>query len=291
MAKKSKALAIRSQAVEVLPGRVAGRDPVLERMIEQKIAEMMGDSQDAIFQPFFQTKAIAHEIRKLQTVPQQHKWTYRFEDYGCLICHAKDVRHASLGMCHNCHSRTGNELKASLKRRKNAEKREAPEAVRDLAELAQQAIAQEARTRCDERDEIRAEQKAEREKVARDRIATTQEKRARLAETLRQATEQGLTWGEMAQRYDPDFLKDPKAATERMRVAVYRLVPQPVREAKIAQRQHEKNARNADVWRQARALHGKGLTWREIAELLDPEGFAVEPKAAMARIISGSRRV
>src|SRR6202043_2202502 len=120
------------------------------------------------------------------------------------------------------------------------------------------------------------------------RGGATREKRAGRVETLRLAVEQGLTCREIAEKYDPDFLMNPEAATQRIQVAVYRYVPRAVR----ARRQHEKSARREEIWREARNLHvGRHLTWREIAQRLDPEGFAKNPKAAMARIITGSRRV
>jgi hypothetical protein len=142
MAKKSKALAIRSQAVEVLPpgssSPIGGHDRALERMIEQKIAEMMGGSRDGILQPFFQSNAIADAIRKLQTVPQQRKWHYYFEEWGCLICAKKDGQYTSLGMCKACYHRTLHRLQAILKRA-DAERPE-PEPVRDLQDVARKAL-------------------------------------------------------------------------------------------------------------------------------------------------------
>jgi hypothetical protein len=73
MPKKSKSLTVRGE-IEILhpvePAAVPNLKAALERMVEQKIAEMMGDNQDGIFEPFFQPKAIAAAIRKLETVPQ-----------------------------------------------------------------------------------------------------------------------------------------------------------------------------------------------------------------------------
>jgi hypothetical protein len=289
MAKKSKALAIRSQAVEVLPASPGrGRDPALERMIEQKIAEMMDDSQDGIFQPFFQSKAIEQEIRKLQTVPQKRKWHYYFEDWGCLICESKDRRPKSLGMCATCFDRVRQRLAASLRRAEAERPEQAP--LRDLQDVAREALrptqkALPAETRSYvTKAERKTERKAQRE-AEWQRGTARRENRADRVEALRLAVEQGLTAREIAEKYDPDFLKNPEAATQRIQAALYRYVPPAVR----AQRKHERSAHREEMLRQARHLHEKGLTWREIAELLDPEGFAMDPKAAMARIITGVR--
>jgi len=293
MAKKSKALAVPSEAVEVLPGRVASRDPALERMIEQKLAEMMGSSQHGIFEPFFQSKAIADAIRKLETVPQQRKWHIYFAEWGCLICGRQDRRYSGLGMCSACYRRTLSRLQDIVRRAEAERPEQAP--LRDLQDVAREALrptqkALPARTRpyvtkAERKTERKAQREAERETATSDRIAARREKRERYVKTLRYAVEQGLTAREIAEKYDPDFVKDPEAATQRMQVALYRYVPPAVR----AQRKHERSAHREEMLRQARHLHERGLTWREITELLDPEGFATDPKAAMARIITGVR--
>jgi len=88
MPKKTKSLAVRT--VEVLSPAEPDIKGTLERMVERKIAEMMGDSQNGIFEPFFQAKAIMHAIRKLETIPQQRKWQYYFEEWAAWP--AKDAR-------------------------------------------------------------------------------------------------------------------------------------------------------------------------------------------------------
>ncbi len=117
MPKKSKSLTVRGEIeilhpVEPVPNLKAA----LERMVEQKIAEMMGDNQDGIFEPFFQAPAIAAAIRKLETVPQQRKWQRYFEEWGCMIC-AKQRRWviSTLGMCAACFHRTRMRLQRILR--------------------------------------------------------------------------------------------------------------------------------------------------------------------------------
>jgi hypothetical protein len=54
----------------------------------------------------------------------------------------------------------------------------------------------------------------------------------------------------------------------------------------------ERSARRHEIWRQARALHvEQKLTWRTITQRLDPEGFAQDPEAAMARMKMGALKV
>ena len=139
MPKKSKSLTVRGEIeilnpVEPVPNLKAA----LERMVEQKIAEMMGNSQDGIFEPFFQAKAITHAIRKLETIPQQRKWHYYFEEWGCLICGSRKPGHRSLGMCSNCHHRTTIRLQRILRHASEDRPEQAP--ARDLQDVARKAL-------------------------------------------------------------------------------------------------------------------------------------------------------
>ncbi len=207
----------------------------LEQFIEQKLAEMM-DGDAGVFEPFFQRKAISAEIRKLQTVPQQRKWHNYFEEWGCLMCEKKNWPHRSNGMCQSCYGRTLARLQAIL-RLTEKERSDAPSFAPDrLTELASGAVRKQLSaetsapayvTRAEHKAQRQAERKAQREKARHDRIAATREKRARCAEVWRQAralrVEQNLTWREIAQRLDPDFDKDPKAAIARIEMGAHRV--------------------------------------------------------------------
>ena len=139
MPKKSNALAVRGRAVEVLAPLHATQsiEAAVRKMVDEKIAEMMGGG-DAIFKPFFRTRAIEDAIRKEQTVVQQRKWRYYFEKWGCLICGSKAAAYNSLGMCATCHARTAHRL-ATCMRRAEAERPDSP-AVRDLQDVAKDAV-------------------------------------------------------------------------------------------------------------------------------------------------------
>jgi hypothetical protein len=277
----------KSNALEVLkPVRpIPNVRAQLDAYIEKKITEIIGADQTGVFEPWFQRKELAREIRKLQTVPQLRKWHNCFNEWGCVDCKKKDGRYGADGMCATCFSKWKMRLQTILR----FTEKERPDALLfapDPTELAQSAPQASAGT--DEECPRGLFVAAEIEPVeveTRDYI-TKAERRARRADTLRQAVEQGLTAREIAEKYDPDFLKNPEAATQRIQVALYRYVPPSVR----AQRQHERSTRHEEMWRKARALHEGGLCWRDVARLLDPD-FAKSPKAAMARIIRGARQV
>ena len=92
-----------------------------------------------IFQPFFGSQQEANEIRQHQTVVEQRKWAFYFEDWGCMVCGRKDIGHLGLGMCDTCHNRVRQRLRATL-RRAQAE-RPTFEEPKDLERLAQEALA------------------------------------------------------------------------------------------------------------------------------------------------------
>jgi hypothetical protein len=131
--KRTKALVVR-ETVEVIPNDRSK----LDQFIEQKIVEIMSNRSDGIFEPFCQPQAIATQIRKLQTVAQQRKWTYYFEDWGCLYCHRTDRMHGSLGMCSSCHHKVAERLTLSLRRREKTDS--AVSEVRDRRDLAREAL-------------------------------------------------------------------------------------------------------------------------------------------------------
>jgi hypothetical protein len=79
---------------------------MIARMVEEQVQEALSGDKESIFQPFFQTKEIAREIKRRQTVPEQQKWHFYFEKHGCLICGTKEKAHHHLGMCATCLRRT-----------------------------------------------------------------------------------------------------------------------------------------------------------------------------------------
>jgi hypothetical protein len=140
MRKKPKSLAVR-ETVEVLkPTReVPDMRAELEQLVEQKIAEMMGDKSDGIFEPFFTSRAIVAAIRKRETVLQQRKWIYYFKDWGCMLCKKKKKGHRALGMCAACYNRIARRLYLTMHRAA----RENPTTVpgfRDLGDVARAAL-------------------------------------------------------------------------------------------------------------------------------------------------------
>lgn len=108
--------------VEVVPAedqddpRIGPADAkeMLKKLVERQVAEIMTQRDEFLFQPFFHAKKVSDQIRRLQTMPEQQKWSRYFERYGCLICSTREATHSSTGMCVNCHSRTASRLKTVI---------------------------------------------------------------------------------------------------------------------------------------------------------------------------------
>jgi hypothetical protein len=88
---------------------------ILDRIVRQRVAEIMAEKDAATLEPFFRTRQIAYEIRRLQTVPEQESWRVFFERHGCLYCHSKDRIHGGCGMCVRCYPRILNEKQTIIR--------------------------------------------------------------------------------------------------------------------------------------------------------------------------------
>lgn len=87
----------------------------LERLVAEKVHEILADRDDLLMQPFFSSRSVSHELRRLQTVPEQRKWAHYFEKWGCLICETKCESYYGCGMCTSCYQRTNQRLHGILK--------------------------------------------------------------------------------------------------------------------------------------------------------------------------------
>jgi hypothetical protein len=103
--------------IEVLPSPAemirwrSGIDEAeLDRKVQVKVAEIMAQRDAFVFEPFFRSRKIAYELKRLQTIPEQQKWSVYFERRGCLICQTRKLIHVGCGMCQNCYPRIFREL-------------------------------------------------------------------------------------------------------------------------------------------------------------------------------------
>jgi hypothetical protein len=97
--------------VEIEQRRMRTNIDTLDALVQQRVAEILAQRDEFMFEPFFRTRQVAYEIRRLQTVPERKKWGIFFDRHGCLACHKRDQPHASNGLCTACHGRVFQQLK------------------------------------------------------------------------------------------------------------------------------------------------------------------------------------
>ena len=69
----------------------------VNRLVDIRVAEVLASRDE--FQPYFQSRRVAQELKKLQSVPQQRSWSLVYEHWGCSHCDTKERPHAGCGMC------------------------------------------------------------------------------------------------------------------------------------------------------------------------------------------------
>lgn len=110
----------------------------LERLVAEKVHEILADRDDLLMQPFFASRKVSHELRRLQTVTEQRKWSLYFADWGCLICGKKRALHGGCGMCSSCNIRTRHRLRSILAEQMRDRIR--PKFSGDLEAIAKRAL-------------------------------------------------------------------------------------------------------------------------------------------------------
>jgi MerR-like DNA binding protein len=128
MRKQIKSQIVRVERAEIVAPDRNQQAEQFKLMIAQAIEKQVGEAlstNDSIFQPFFQSQSVAHEIKRRQTVAEQQKYVNRFKKYGCMICETKDRPHQSLSMCATCYRREVQRLREVVREH----------SVRDTAQL------------------------------------------------------------------------------------------------------------------------------------------------------------
>jgi hypothetical protein len=74
----------------------------LEKLVKLRVEEIMAERDALVFEPFFRSRQVAYELKRLQTVSEQRKYTVYYQRYGCWICGTQDRSHAGNGHCDKC---------------------------------------------------------------------------------------------------------------------------------------------------------------------------------------------
>jgi hypothetical protein len=89
MSKNKSSIVRVPRAAEVLPPDREQEAEKFKRMvanlIDKRVSEAMTGA-GAIFQPWFQPREVAYEIKRNMTVTEQQVWSNYFKQYGCIVC-------------------------------------------------------------------------------------------------------------------------------------------------------------------------------------------------------------
>jgi hypothetical protein len=93
-----------SQATLVPKAPAAKLQDMLDRMVRDRVYEILAERGDSLMEPDFRPKEIAIEIQQHKTMFDLRKWTRYFEKWGCRgLCGRTEVSHHSNGYCGACH--------------------------------------------------------------------------------------------------------------------------------------------------------------------------------------------
>jgi hypothetical protein len=65
----------------------------IERLVKEQVGEIMAERDALVFEPFFRSRQVAYELKRLQSVPEQEKFSISYERYGCIDCKTFDRPH------------------------------------------------------------------------------------------------------------------------------------------------------------------------------------------------------
>ncbi len=116
---------VEAELVESLPPELslpAGLPPMeaeINRLVDLRVAKIIARRDD--FQPYFQSRRVAQELKRIQSVPEQRLWSIYYERWGCTHCDKKTRPHSSCGMCGPCRFKIGYRRK-EIQREQSGEK-------------------------------------------------------------------------------------------------------------------------------------------------------------------------
>ncbi len=87
------------------PSRQLDQEELIRYLVQKEVAEAAAQKDAFRWEPWFRSRLVTDEIRRLQTVPEQRKWNAYFAKFGCLCCGAKDQPHGGNGLCSRCRVR------------------------------------------------------------------------------------------------------------------------------------------------------------------------------------------
>jgi hypothetical protein len=116
---------------------------VLDQLVRERVAEALAERDGSILEPWFQTKSVAYEIRRLQTMVERKSKSLYFEKYGCIHCHKKKHRHACSGICEPCYGKIAERLRVCQRQLQEEYDERTNTRITDTGDLAKECLRSE----------------------------------------------------------------------------------------------------------------------------------------------------
>lgn len=95
--------------MEVIPSpqellRTPGMQGEIRRMALEMAAQIIAEKEQAIWEPYFRSRQVAYELKRLQNVSDQESWKIYYLRFGCMICETTERPHGGCGKCTRCYA-------------------------------------------------------------------------------------------------------------------------------------------------------------------------------------------
>jgi len=102
--------------MEVLPSpgelaRTPGMEAEIRRLAVEMAVQIVAQKEQFLFEPFFRSRQVAYELKRLQNVSEQRTWKIYYVRFGCMVCETTERIHGGCGMCCRCYSNNLGRLK------------------------------------------------------------------------------------------------------------------------------------------------------------------------------------
>jgi hypothetical protein len=106
----------KTMRMEVLPSpgelaRTPGMEAEIRRLAVEMAAQIVAQKEQFLFEPFFRSRQVAYELKRLQNVPEQRTWKIYYARFGCMVCETTERIHGGCGMCSTCYCNNLQRLK------------------------------------------------------------------------------------------------------------------------------------------------------------------------------------
>jgi hypothetical protein len=84
--------------------RTPGMQGEIRKLALEMAAQIIAEKEQAIWEPYFRSRQVAYELKRLQNVSDQNSWKIYYLRFGCMICETTERVHGGCGKCTRCYS-------------------------------------------------------------------------------------------------------------------------------------------------------------------------------------------